>query len=172
MKTFSDFKRNLTAKQAYNYSLIVSSVLALILAVLLSISLWPIFEVRGIIGGVLLALMAFIGFYSFFYYLVFNGDNKRWSEKHASAKQRVINNLNLNTETRVRVKYNFKKMLENVSDQEMLARLLEIPEYRFYLKLTGNENVELIVTDKYNYIVSVDTITNFVYIETYFEKID
>jgi len=172
MKTFSEFRRGLTAKQANNYSLIASSILTLILAVLLAILLWSTLAARSIIISILTSIWAFLGFYLFFDYFIFKGHDKHWSEKHENAKQRVIAKFNLNTKTRTKVAYNFEKMLENTSDKEMLAKLLKIPEYQFYLRLTEGESIELIITDNDQYIISIDTFTNFIYVETYFEKMD
>lgn len=172
MKKFSEFRDNLTAKQAKNYSLIFSSVFAVIVAVWITLFLWSNFAARGIIISILLSIMAFVGFYLFFDYFIFKGYDKHWSEEHENAKQRVIEKFNLATKERVKVRYNFEKMLENTSDKEMLVRLLKIPEYKFFLRLTEGDTVELIVTDKDNYIISIDNFTNFIYVDTYFEKID
>ena len=172
MKTFSQFRNKLTAKQANNYALVSSSVLATIVAILIALFLWSSFAARGIIISILMSIMAFIGFYLFFAYFIFKGHDKHWAEKHENAKQRVITKFNLNTKTRTKVRYNFEKMLEDTSDKEMLVRLLKIPEYKFFLRLTEGDTVELIVTDKDNYIISIDNFTNFIYVDTYFEKID
>lgn len=172
MKTFSQFRNKLTAKQANNYALVSSSVLATIVAILIALFLWSRFAARGIIISILMSIMAFIGFYLFFDYFIFKGHDKHWAEKHENAKQRVITKFNLNTKTRTKVRYNFEKMLEDTSDKEMLVRLLKIPEYKFFLRLTEGDTVELIVTDKDNYIISIDNFTNFIYVDTYFEKID
>lgn len=172
MKKFSEFRNKLTAKQAGNYSLIFSSVLAVVVAVLISLFLWSNFAARGIIISILMSIMAFIGFYLFFDYFVFKGHDKHWEEKHENAKQRVITKFNLNTKTRTEVRYNFEKMLENTSDKTMLVNLLTIPQYKFYIRLTESDTIELIITDKNQYIISLDNFKNFIYVETYFEKIE
>ena len=171
MKKFSEFRNKLTAKQAVNYSLIVSTILTLSIAILLTILFWPIHEVASLFMTGLMSPIIFAIFFIISCFFIFDAQKKSFEEKHKSAKQRVIANFGLNTKTRTRVNYKFEEAIEDGRDKELLVKLLTIPEYKFYLRLTEGNTVEIIVTDKDNYIVHVDTVANFIYIEANFEKI-
>jgi len=172
MKKFSEFRNKLTAKQAANYSLFFSIILTLIVAALITGFLWANYEAHGIVISILMSIVAFIGFYWFLDYFIFQGYDKHWTEKFENAKQYVMTTFNLTTDTPTKVSYDFEKVLKESSEKTMLVKLLTVPEYNFYLKLIEDEKIELTVTDKSENPIYTDTFTNFVYVKAYFQPID
>lgn len=172
MKKFSEFRDKLTSAQAKNYSVITSLILTLPVTILLIIHIWPRFQTDAIPMSIIITAFLFATFYLFFDYFIFKSHDKYWKEKHISTKQRVITEYELTKETYTKVKYDYRQMLKNTSDRDMLNKLLIHSAYTFYVKLTDEEKIELIVKDKDENLIYTYIYTNFIYLETYFEKID
>ena len=172
MKKFSEFRDKLTAKQASTYSLIFPGIFAVIMAVLIASKVWSESIFVAFIFGILGSSIFFMAFYLVFYSFIFNVEGKRLEENHKDTKEKIITQLGLTTHSRTKVKYNYEKVLERISDKEMLTELLVLPNYSFYLMLIDDEDIELTVTDKDNNIIYTTTFMNFFYLEAYFEKID
>ena len=171
MKKFSEFRNKLTAKQAKSYSLISAIILSAIVLIIVCVIFWP--ELGGATG--ILAILSTPALLSVFYaiaHLIFDVDTKSRKENYKVAKQRVVLSYNLTVETYTQVKYNFTKAIKNDSERDMLEKLLVHSAYTFYVKLTDEGKIELIAKDKEQNIVYTDTFNNFIYLETYFDKID
>lgn len=102
--------------------------------------------------------------YLFFYYMIFNGENRAYEEKIEEMKIVTLSYLSYT---------DFRQVNFLVTDArsyiDMMNKIIQKEEYKFYAKLTENNNIYLIVKDKHNEEVFNDEISNYVYFNHYFK---
>lgn len=171
MKKFSEFRDKLTLKRAKNYTLIITLIFTLTLAILLTSLMWSDFEIKSILILLLPTPLLSVLVYILLAEYIFRVPDKEWDEQHLTAKKKFNSSLNLTTDNYIKVRYNYEKALWKTNGRKMLSNLLVNSNFSFYIKLNGEEEIELIVKDKDENILYTDTITNFIYLEEYFEII-
>ncbi len=149
-------KKKLNSKQANRISLIISTVYFIYTLVNGVISK-PIGD-QAVYYWVMGCAIGTILIYFVFYYMIFKGDDRKFEER---AKEMEIVTAQYLSYT------DFKQVYFGVTDDgshiDMMNKILQKEECKFYAKLIENNNIYLIVKDKHNEEVFSEEIENHVY---------
>lgn len=157
-------KKNLTSKQVNRISLIISAVYFIYALVNGIISKPSATSEKELMYWVIGCMIGTIFIYFVFYCLIFKGEYK---EKEERAKEIEIATIQYLSYT------DFKEVYFSAegfgSDIDMMRKILQKEECKFYAKLTENNNIYLIVKDKHNEEVYSAEIENHVYFNSNFK---
>ena len=136
-----------------------------------------------IINPILLFIII-LGFFTIVFYAliiaIFIGpreEEEYYNEKIETAKKEVLSEYNLTKEAYTEVKFIFEELLSDVDEDltDVLIPLLNNSNYRYFAKLIDvekNEAIELLAKDMYDNNILTLTISNFLYFQTNFEKLN
>ena len=170
----------------------ITHVQALILAFLCSLILVPVYCL--IFGGTLTSISKILFPFIFVvmvgtimgYGLLFiqfihpRKDREQFEKAHNIAKQEVLDEYNLNDESYTEVKLIFGRLLSDVDEDltDVILPLLNNSNFRFFAKLIDDEDgyidnaIEVIVKGNNDNLIHTITISNFIYFQANFEKLN
>lgn len=179
MKKFKTFLSNLTHAQG------------LILAFLISLIFNAIFWIVN--GGIylvfptiLLALIPFLLLTIILYLIIGVGfispreDEEKFNKEFTTAKKEVLAEYNLTSESYTEVKFVFENLLSDLDENltDVILPLLNNSNFRFFAKLIDDEDgyidnaIEVIIKDINDNLIHTITISNFIYFQNNFEKLN
>ena len=174
MKKIRELMDKLTLKQANTISIIVS---LLVTILLLGIFAGRFFNVTGeiVILNIALFLLVSVFLYCVLFMMVSAIMKLPYKEaciREKEAKAYVMDNYNLSHEEYTELKYCLEEALMGAYEPEMISVIWEKATYKFYAKLTENEDVDLMVKDANGNIIHNEIIDNFQYLKSYFEPLN
>lgn len=154
-------KKKINSKQANRISLIISAIYLIYMSIKGAI-LKPTGD-DAAYYWIIACLVGTFFIYGILYFFVFNGNNKRIEENEKRIQSAIRQHLS-NTEHR-QVYF----LYEECDIMNMIVQILQKEECKFYAKLTENNNVHLVVKDKYDEEVYSVEIENLIYFNTNFK---
>ena len=174
MKKIRELMDKLTLKQANTISIIIS---LLVTILLLGIFAGRFFKVAGEVDILIIVpfLLAPVFLCCVLYMMVsviMKVPYKEACIREKEAKEYVMANYNLSYEEYTELKYCLEEALMGAYEPEMISVIWAKVAYKFYAKLTENEDVDLIAKDSNGNIIHNEVIGNFQYLKSYFEPLN
>lgn len=167
MKKFSEFRNALTIKQARKLSVIYSLISALAISILFTLIVFGI-HLTSLIPFAIFLIGSFPMICGIFY-IVFDGPYKEKKAEWKAAEQVIISKFNLNITDYAEVRYKYEKGIKETLEAELFMTILTNSACRFLVKLTEDEQIEVVVKDKDENIIYTETLDDFDYFENHFE---
>ena len=171
MKKFWSYIKNLSEVQTKKLSIIISSIISIsFLGILLWVNRGTEIDIFVYFLSVVLTILIWVVLYELSYTL-FGGYSKKYVKHITETKQKIILDYGLSKESYIEVIPNYDFFLRDSRYSKFLIAIFKNSNYKYYTKLTENEEIELIVKDKNQNIIYTDNLTNFFYFEAQFNKL-
>lgn len=147
-------KNKINSKRANQISLIISTIYFIYMFIN-GLVLKPTGD--DVVYWCIICLIGTCFVYLIFYYIIFRGDDKAREEEEKRIKVEIRQYLSNTDYKQVFLIY------EKGDKMAMIEKIMKKEEWKFYAKLTENNNIHLVVKDKMNEELYSEEIENFFY---------
>ncbi len=155
-------KRKLSSKQANLISVLISTIYFICMLVNGLISKPT--EDQAIFYWAIWCVLATVIIYLILYFLIFSGEDRQREEKEIELAEQTIKNL---------LGDDLKQVYFSATDEgrnlNMLKKIIQNEECKFYARIKSNKNIGLVVRDRYDEEVYKGEINDYVYFNQNFK---